>query len=108
MSTKSKSAFWLQHIENCRRGSLNQKQYCRKHSIALSTFCYWKRKLITPQQKEEVRFYPLTVQPAKRRQPTALPAGLSLYFSKDDLRVELAEDFSVPALKQLLGVLQQS
>lgn len=108
MPTQSKSVFWQQHIENCSRSPLNQKQYCKKNCLALSTFGYWKKKLKTAGQQESVRFYPLTVQPPQTtRICSSRRAGLSIHFTKDELRVELAEDFSATALKKLLINLRQ-
>lgn len=108
MSIDSKSAFWQRHIENCRCSSLSQAQYCKKHSLALATFSYWKKKLQAPNQQEQVRFYPLAVRPAESRELHSSPAGLTILFGKSDVRVELAEDFSIPALKNLLTVLKPS
>ena len=108
MSIDSKSAFWQQHIENCRCSSLSQAQYCKKHSLALATFSYWKKKLQSPPQQSQPRFYPLAVRPDEARESSLQPAGLTIIFAKNELRLELAEDFSIPALKKLLSVLKPS
>ena len=108
MSIDSKSVFWQKHIENSRRSSLSQVQYCKKHSLALATFSYWKKKLKSPSQQSQPRFYPLAVQPTEGKESSSQPAGLAILFAKNDLRVELAEDFSIPALKKLLSVLKPS
>lgn len=107
MSKESKSAFWQQHIEECSRSSLSQKQYCSRNFLALSTFTYWKRKLETGKPQEQIRFYPLTVQPELPRSAPSRPAGISIRLAQNDLRVDLAEDFSAPALMKLLTSLKQ-
>jgi hypothetical protein len=108
MSRDSKSAFWQRHLENCRCSSLSQAEYCKKHSLALATFSYWKKRLQTPKQQEQVRFYPLAVRTTESKELKSLPAGLTILFGKNDVQVELAEDFSIPALKKLLTVLKPS
>ncbi len=106
-SGQTKSAFWRYHIDNHRRSSLSQVQYCRDHALALSTFQYWKRKLETDGLQEKARFYPLTVQAAASKQHRLTPSGLTMRVSNDEVRVEIAEEFSAVALKKLLVVLRQ-
>lgn len=103
---ESKAAFWQNHIENCNRSSLTQAQYCRDHSLALATFCYWKKKL-KMSGYQQARFYPLTVQSAQPSKKGPSPAGLVIHLGKDELRVEIAEDFSALALKKLIATLKQ-
>lgn len=107
MSTDTKSAFWQQHIENCSRSSLSQRQYCIRNLLALSTFTYWKRRLNKGKQQSQVRFYPLAVQSEPPRTSPSRPAGISIRLAQNDLQVDLAEDFSVPALMKLLTNLKQ-
>lgn len=104
--TESKADFWQRHIENCSRSALSQAQYCKDHSLVLATFCYWKRRLNMTEQ-EKVRFYPLTVQPVQNNNAVSSPAGLSLHLGKNKYRIDLAEEFSAPALKKLLTTLEQ-
>jgi len=108
MAIDTKSEFWRQHIADCRCSSLSQAQYCRKHSLALSTFSYWKKKLTSAPQQAQVRFYPLALRSTEPKEYNSRPAGLTILFAKNDLRVELAEDFSLPALQKLLTVLKPS
>ncbi len=103
---ESKVDFWRSHIENCLASSLSQRRYCLKHSLALSTFGYWKKKLQTTRQ-EKIRFYPLTVQPAQQEKSGPLVSGLSLHFGNDKFRLDISEDFSVPALKKLITIFEQ-
>jgi len=103
---ESKSIFWHRHIENCSCSSLTQAQYCKDNSLALATFCYWKKKLKMTMQ-EKARFYPLTVQPAQQEIVTSSFAGLSLYIGKERFQIDLAENFSDTALKKLIPILEQ-
>jgi hypothetical protein len=64
---QSKAAFWQHHIEKSDGSSLNQMNYCRDHSLALSTFQYWKKKLKSNELQEKASFYPLTVQAVRPR-----------------------------------------
>ena len=102
----SRETFWRQHIRDCERSSLNQKQYCSKNGLALSTFSYWKKK--RGKRKEETpRFFPLTVRqlPSPNHQPDH--SGLSLTLNNSRFRIELTEDFSASCLKKLILTLEQ-
>ncbi len=101
-----KQEFWQQHIEECKRSTLSQTQYCRTHGLALSTFGYWKRRL----QRSRIcnpRFYPLTVQPLPQKVSQPSNSGLSLHLGNDKFRLDISEDFSVPTLKKLITTLDQ-
>ena len=103
----SRQTFWRQHIRDCERSSLNQKQYCSKNGLALSTFSYWKKKL-GKREQETPRFYPLTVRqlpPSPNNQ--AEHSGLSLTLNNSKCRIELAENFSASCLKKLILTLEQ-
>lgn len=106
-SNQAKSSFWRHHIDNHRRSSLSQAQYCRDHTLALSTFQYWKRKLQTGGLEEKARFYPLTVQAAPPKQHRLAASGLTMRVSNGEVRVEIAEEFSALTLQKLLVVLRQ-
>ena len=102
----SKQTFWRQHIEDCRRSHLAQNEYCRLHGLALSTFCYWKRKLDVGSIKTPC-FYPLTVQQVSPPPPLRAESGLSLQFGKGKFSIELAEKFSATCLKKLILTLDE-
>ncbi len=106
MTSDCKAIFWQQHIDSCSRSLMNQKQYCQKHSLAVATFSYWKKKLRNQKTPDHPRFYPLTVQ-KPQIDKASQPAGLSIHVTGRELRVELADNFSTPALKKLLDVLRQ-
>lgn len=102
----SRQTFWRQHIADCEHSPLNQKQYCYKNGLALSTFSYWKKKL-GKKEKETPRFYPLTVPQLPSSKDQADPSGLSLTLNSSKFRIELAEDFSSSCLRKLIQTLEQ-
>lgn len=107
-TSSSKADFWKRHIETCNSSPQTQAQYCREHSLALATFCYWKKKLKMTRQPK-ARFYPLTVQSEKNNSRSGpSTTGLSLHLCNDKFRIELEEDFSASTLKKLITVLEQS
>jgi hypothetical protein len=106
-SAQTKAAFWQHYIEEHNRISLSQVAYCRANSLALSTFQYWKRKLKTDSLQKPARFYPLTAQITPPKEHTLAPSGIAMRVSNDEVRVEIAEEFSASALKELLVVLRQ-
>lgn len=104
--TESKVDFWQRHIDACNRSPLTQVQYCRQHSLALSTLGYWKRRLDMTRQKK-ARFYPLTVQPVQSENTRFSSAGVSLHLCDDRFRIDLSEGFSASLLKKLISTLEQ-
>ena len=104
---QSKTAFWQYHIENQSGSSLSQVRYCRDHSLALSTFQYWKRKLKIDGAQERARFYPLTVRAVQQTSRNASPSGVSLYLGNGAFRINLEESFSAVTLKELITVLAE-
>jgi len=102
-SRKAKKIYWQQQIGNWRVSGLSQKQFCQRHSLALSTFTYWKRR-IKIAKTEAVKFYPLTI-PAPTPQPAH--SGLQLLIGKKRFVIELKEEFSATALRKLISTLEQ-
>lgn len=103
---ESKAQFWKRHIENYNSSSLTQAQYCKEQSLALATFCYWKKRLKMTRQIKP-RFYPLTVQSVQQEKSTSSSAGLSLSLGNDKFRIDIFEDFSAIALKKLITTLEE-
>lgn len=107
-SNTSKADFWKHHIKSCNESSLTQAQYCRENSLALATFCYWKKKLKMTRQSK-ARFYPLTVQSDKiTNSSRSSSSGISLHFCNNKFRIDVEENFSETTLKRLITVLEQS
>lgn len=103
---ESKVDFWQNHIVNCHASRQSQRQYCLEHSLALSTFGYWKRRL-KKTRSGKTRFYPLTVQPVQQATAGPSSSGLSFRFGNDKFRLDISEDFSVPTLKKLITIFDQ-
>ena len=104
--TRLKHAYWQRHIEDCERKHLSQKDYCRTHGLALSTFRYWKKKLGT-EIPDSPRFFPLAVQPDSSQATFQITSGLSLQLASGKFNIELAENFSAGCLKKLIHILEE-
>ena len=100
-----KQTYWRTHVKGWRKSGLSQKEYCRSQSIALATFCYWKRKLES--QKENSRFYPLTVtdQSAAREQRDHPSQNLILHYR--DFQLEICSGFFPSDLEAVISVLKE-
>lgn len=82
---------------------MSQREYCRQHNLALSTYGYWKRRLSQP-DKNPVRFYPLVVSDS----PDVIESsGLLLFINERRFCIELSEQFSVSTLQKLVGALEE-
>ena len=99
----TKDEYWQRQINDWKVSGLNQKQFCLNHSIALSTFCYWKSKIqriepITP------HFYPLTVPVLPGN---SSDAGLILVVGSKQFQVQINKAFSGTTLKRLVTTLEE-
>lgn len=100
---ESKRDYWQQQIKTWKRSGLSQKQYCRSRSLALSTFCYWKKRL-NNKKPATPKFYPLTI-PASQPGPT--DTGLTLLVGPKQIQIQIQKDFSPTVLKKLIATLEQ-
>lgn len=100
---KAKRGYWQDQINSWKTSGISQKQYCHNRSLALSTFCYWKRRLNT-QEPAKPKFYPLAI-PASPLEPTE--AGLMLLVGPKQFQVQIKNDFSPATLKKLIATLEQ-
>lgn len=102
-SSKLKQTFWQQQIRSWHSSGMSQKDYCRHHALALSTFTYWKRK-IEKSESETVTFFPLTTTATNKQ---GGEAGLLLHVGNNRFVVDIRDDFSAHALKKLVLTLEQ-
>jgi transposase len=51
----SKPAIWKDRIAECEHSGLSQRVYCKKHGIRLSTFYYWKKRLLKADNNQFVK-----------------------------------------------------
>lgn len=102
-SQGAKRDHWQQQIDNWKRSGLSQKQYCLRHSLALSTFCYWKKRL-NRQDPVSPKFYPLALPDSI---PATTDAGLILLVGQKQIQIQIKKDFSPATLKRLITTLEQ-
>ena len=101
----NKEEFWQKHLRAYEISGLSQQEYCKQHSLALSTFGYWRRK-IKRSTSDKPRFYPLTIPAAALTECGKNPT-IALYLNDDRFRIELEEHFSPLLLKKLVTTLEQ-
>ena len=106
MDNNSKKDFWFHHIEECTKSDLSQVDYCTTHSIPLSTFGYWKRKLRENQNCKPV-FYPLTVSTIPSIKNCKDGSGLILHLKDRRFSIEIEKGFSGTTLSQVVTALEQ-
>lgn len=94
--------FWKNHIEACDASGSTQKEYCAKHQIALSTFCYWKRKL-KRKISSKPTFYPLTIPSRSLDTETT---GVIVTLGDGRFTIELEKGFSTTAFSKVAAILE--
>lgn len=102
---QNKHKFWEKHIQACANSGLSQREYCRQHSLALSSFGYWRRK-IKNNITDEPRFYPLTI-PTTPSSEAGTGTSIAFHLNEERFRIEVNEDFSPVLLKKLVTFLEQ-
>lgn len=100
---KEKRRYWQGHIESWRQSGLSQAEYCRRQSLSIKTFGYWKRK----QGKTipgDLKFFPLFLSNPQHVQE---PLKLQLTLQKKRFTIEIREDFSPTLLKKIILSLEE-
>ena len=96
--------YWQGHISGWRESNLSQAEYCRRKSLSIKSFGYWKRKQ-SKTEPESVKFFPLVVQKSKERQPRA--SSLELTLQDKRFSIEIREDFSPALLNRVILSLEE-
>ena len=88
----------LSHLRHHKSSCLTVEDYCREHSIAVSTFFNWRKKYSAKltQQSDSVAFVPVSVTP-----PEA--TGYEIVYS--NLTIRVPSGIKQSALRELFTVL---
>lgn len=100
---KSKTEVWAKTFENWKQSGLTRKAFCQNHEIAVSTFDYWRRRVLceSAESKSEPKLVKLPVALKQRnRQSFVLefPSGHKL---------QIPVDCPLENLHQLLSTTQE-
>lgn len=109
-SNARKSRTWRRHIDAWQQSGSTQRDYCESQGIALSTFHWWRRRLLAGSPVNSIRgpeclelvAVPRTPQGSEPRSGGA--AGIVLCVG--DYRLELANDVHVQTLSRVIDVLE--
>jgi len=75
MNYKGKSLgidFWREHREKWVRSGLSQSNYCEQEGIKISSFCYWRSRILSEEApKPTLRFSTLELPQGSRKQGLA-------------------------------------
>ena len=85
---KSKNEMWVKTFENWKQSGLSRKEFCQKVKIPVSTFDYWRRRVLkeSAESKRESKLVKLPVALNQRNQQTFLlefPSGHKLHIPQD-------------------------
>ena len=100
---EEKHRYWQGHISSWRESNLSQAEYCRRKSLSIKTFGYWKRKKSKP-ESESVKFFPLVLQKPKEQPGTS---SLELTLQDKRFSIEIRDDFSPALLKRVIVSLEE-
>lgn len=110
MESKSKrsnpelKSFWKAHISKWEVSGLTQAEYCRINNLKKTRFTYWKIKL----QKENLPLSVVEISQASINQVFGINKNSSITLhSKSGFHLDIPDNFSSAALKQILLVLKE-
>lgn len=104
-SGQAKAAYWREAIRNWEKSGKSQAAFCRERRLTLSTFTYWRKRLVKSEEATS-RFYPLVVATSGQRQGNRL-GRLRLLVRGERFTVEVDNDFSVATLQKLVSALEE-
>lgn len=106
--------FWSSHVENYEKTPLTRREYCQRHNLSYHSFTYWRRELKKegllkePEVSVCEEFVRLdSGQMDLSRMFSGSDSGYSIRLKRRDYSVELNNEFSPIALRDLLSVLDQ-
>ncbi len=102
-SKEEKRRYWQGHIESWRQSGLSQAEYCRRNSLPIKSFGYWKRRN-SKSSRGQLNFFPLVLS-----NPVVMPGHTSLQLTLQEKRfiIAIEEDFSPATLKKLILSLEE-
>ena len=71
MTPEQKRDFWQQHFDTWPQSGLTQRGYCDQHGLKLSTFTYWRQRLVESRTPSKL----IPVDVVTSRAVVALSAG---------------------------------
>jgi hypothetical protein len=101
MTREDRTAHWREIIKQHEASGLSGAAFCREHSINLSRFYHWRRRL---KQDSVGGFLELTSDPAPSR-PGLTTAGVLIHMNAD-VCIELAPDFDTITLQRAVHILR--
>ncbi len=101
-----KKTYWQEHIKAWKQSGLSQAHFCKVRFLALSTFQYWRKKIIQD-SNDSPRFYPLAMMPSLEALDKSSPGILRVILGDRRFVLEIGEDFSETTLKKLIVALEQ-
>ncbi len=102
LSRSGKRRYWEKHLEQWRGTDLSEPEYCRKYSIKLRTFRYWKRKSGSDNSKPT-----LVELPIQNLDVPLLGSSPRLcVVVNQNLRIEIEKGFDPEELERVVRVLR--
>jgi hypothetical protein len=101
MRREERTAHWREIIEQQEASGMSGATFCREHSINLSRFYHWRRRL---RHDRLGGFLELTSDPPSPR-PGLTTAGVLIHMN-GDVCIELAPDFDSVTLQRAVHVLR--
>ena len=88
--------FWQGHIDKWNESRLSMAQYCRDNKLNLKSFAYYKSKI---KKSMQIELVPVPLQQFSGSSFLKLNIG-------SEFQIEIPDEFSNQALKQVLNVLR--
>jgi len=100
------ASFWMAHIKAQEKSGLKVREYCKRHSLAPSTFYDWKRRFLRKSSSQ------LNLVSLPERLVGDYEQSLEDFFCQiricigKSYKVEVGEEFNTLVLKRVISVLE--
>lgn len=100
-----KYTFWKEHIEQWQESGLSQPAYCESHGIKMTTFSFYRHRLLNSHFLSEPSFKFVAAEPKTSNSSSPI-AALQLMLP-NGIRIGVSSDANESLLKMVLNIAGQ-
>ncbi len=102
-----KRRLWQAHVHAWRKSGLSQVDYCQRHKLSSSQFCYWKKKANQKKSRNSVSFVPVPVSVPDSELPVTVDddSGLTIHL-ENGISISLTNNFAANTMTRVVDLLR--